>query len=128
MNVPMFWQLILLPLILTQLIELPISIFLVKDRPIWMTILAVVALNCITNPCLNIFLFFLTGRGVSRLIILVVGELLVLSCETIGLKLLLDLTWLDALKVSLAVRLCQFDRWHHIEYIEHIVALILNAH
>ena len=84
------WRFILLPLLLTQLVELPLSLLFARESAKSARLLSVAALNLITNPLLNLGLLLLAPTSVTRLPALLVGESLVLAGETLGLRVLLD--------------------------------------
>lgn len=103
MTIHLGWRFILLPLLLTQLVELPLSLLFARESAKSTRLLSVAALNLITNPLLNLSLLLLAPSAITHLPALVVGELLVLTVETLGFRVLLDLNRRTAFVMSLAL-------------------------
>lgn len=94
---------ILYPLLLTQIIELPLSLLFSREQKAWRRLSAVGAMNFITNPPLNLTLYLLTNLPAFEnyyIPILLIGEAAIFAIEATGLKHLLDLNRRAALLMS----------------------------
>lgn len=88
------------PLLATLIIELPLSLLFWRDRSALSRLAAVAALDLVTNPLLNLFLFALTSPTRPFALLLVSGELLVWLVEAAGLSLLLEKPFRSGLCLS----------------------------
>ncbi|HHX38012.1 MAG TPA: hypothetical protein GX717_08540 [Clostridiaceae bacterium] len=125
MNLTVLWQFILLPLLLTQLIELPIALLIIKEKPHWLIILSVIGLNFITNPLLNLFLFLSARSGIPLALSLVIGEIIVFIVEMAGFKLFLERVWSSCAKYALVLNGASFLIGLGLNYAHFIFKLLL---
>jgi hypothetical protein len=100
--------LILWPLLLTQLIELPLSLLFAKENPPWERLLSVFALNCLTNPALNFLLLLSAKAPTLYYSTLIGGEAAVCLLEAGGLRLLLNRSRKQAFTMSLVLNATSF--------------------